>query len=108
MSDLAWNSDENSALEALSGASKQPSELNVEGKVFGQALLADQSCIQAISTAVMSGLSMNTGTPYGSVSRTELTVTKWPAGVLYGPGEMVGKSFDSTTVSVQAKHFKPA
>ena len=69
--------------------------------------LADQSFIQAILTAVMSGLSMNTGTPHGSVSRTELTATKRPAGELYGPGEMVGKSFDSTAASVQAKHFKP-
>ena len=39
MTDLAGNSDENSALEALSRASKQPLELDVEGKRFGQALL---------------------------------------------------------------------
>ena len=107
MTDLAGNSDENLAIETLSGASKQPSELDVEGKRFGQALLADQSFIQAISTAVLSGLSMNTGTPHGSVNRTELTATKRSAGELYGPGVMVGKSFDSTDASVQAKHFRP-
>ena len=107
MTDLAGNSDENVAIETLSGASKQPSELDVEGKRFGQALLADQSFIQAISTAVLSGLSMNTGTPHGSVNRTELTATKRSAGELYGPGVMVGKSFDSTDASVQAKHFRP-
>ena len=105
MTDLAGNSDKNSAIETLSGASKQPSELDVEGKRFGQALLADQSFIQAISTAVLSGLSMNTGTPHGSVNRTELTASKRSAGELYGPGVMVGKSFDSTDASVQAKHF---
>ena len=109
MTDIAGNSGENSAIETLSGASKQPSELDVEGKRFGQALLADQSFIQAISTAVLSGLSMNTGTPHGSVNRPELTVTKRSAGELYGPGVMVGKSFDSTDASVQAKvkHFRP-
>ena len=107
MTDLAGNSDENSAIEALSEASKQPSELDVEGKHFGQALLADQSFIQAISTAVMSGLSMNSGTPHCSVSRTELIATKRPAGVLYGPGEVLGKFFDSTAASVQAKHDFP-
>ena len=50
---------------------------------------------------------MNTGTPHGSVSQTELTATKRPVGVLYGPREMLGKCFDSTAASVQAKHFKP-
>ena len=88
MTDLVGNSDEISTIETLSGASKQPSELDVEGKRFGQALLADQSFIQAISTAVMSGLSMNTGTPHGSVNQTELTATKWPASEFYGPREM--------------------
>ena len=107
MTDLAGNSDENSAIETLSGASKQNSELDVEGKRFGQALLGDQSFIQAISTAVLSGLSMNMGTPHGAVNRTELTATKRPAGELYGPGETVGKSFDFTATSVHAKHFKP-
>ena len=82
MTDLAGNSDENAAIETLSGASKHPSELDVEGKRFGQALLAEQSFIQAIPTAVLSGLSMNTGTPHGSVNRTELTATKWSAGEL--------------------------
>ena len=106
MTDLVVNSDENSAIETLYGASKQPSELDVEDKRFGQALLADQSFIQAISTAVLSGLSINTETPHGSVNRTELTATKRPAGELYDPGVMVGKSFDSTDASVQAKHFK--
>ena len=39
----------------------QPSDLDVEGERFGQALLADQGFIQAISSVVLSGLS--TGTP---------------------------------------------
>jgi len=60
MTDLAGNFEKHLALEVLSGASKQPSEWDVEGKRFGQALLADQSFIQGISTA-MSGLSINTG-----------------------------------------------
>ena len=46
------------------------------------------------------------GVPHGSVSQTELTTTKQPAGELYGPGEVVGKSFDFTAASVQAKHFQ--
>ena len=50
---------------------------------------------------------MNMGRPHGSVSRSELTGAKRPAGELYGPGEMVGKSFDFTAASVQAKYFKP-
>ena len=45
MTNLAGNSDENAALEALSEASKQPLELDVEGKHFGQVLLADQNFI---------------------------------------------------------------
>ena len=50
---------------------------------------------------------MNMGTPHGSINRTELTTTKQSAGELYGPGEMVAKSNDSTAASVQARHFKP-
>ena len=94
MTDLVGNSDENSAIETLSGGSKQLSELHVERTRFGQALLADQSFIRAISTAVMSGLSMNTGTPHGSVNRTELTAANRPTGKLYGPGEMFNAQID--------------
>ena len=77
--------------EVLSGAPRQPSVLAVEGKRCGQALLADQSFIQAISSVVLSGLSANTEKPHGSVNQTETTATKRSVGDLYGPGDMVEK-----------------
>ena len=70
----------------------QPSmDLCVKGKYLGQALLADQGFIQAISAAIVSGLSQSPGKPSGSATRPELPGTKRFGSELDGPGDLVGK-----------------
>ena len=80
-------------------------DLCVEGKYLGQALLADQGFIQAISAAIVSGLSQSAGKPSGSAPRPELPGTKRFGSELDGPGDLVGKSVDSTSATQLCKHF---
>jgi len=93
--------------DLLPQGSSQPSmDLRDEGKRFSQALLADRGFIQAISSAIISGLSEGAGKPHGSATRPELPGTKRSTGELDGPRDLVGKSVDSTSVSQMAKHFR--
>ena len=89
-----------------SGLPQLPSDPDAEGKRCGQTLLDDQSFFQAISSAVLRGLSGNTEKPHGSINHTETTASKRPTGEVYGPGDMVEKSYDSTAASEQTKHFR--
>jgi len=51
-------------------------------------------------------LSESAGKPHGSATCPELPGTKRSAGELDGPGDLVGKSVDSTSTSQMAKHFR--
>ena len=104
MTDPVELTREHSADKAPSGLPREPSD--PESKRFGQALLADQGFIQAISSAVLRGLSGNTGKSHGSISHTETTATKRPTGEVYGPEDIVEKSYDSAATSEQTKHFR--
>ncbi|PFX28269.1 hypothetical protein AWC38_SpisGene6965 [Stylophora pistillata] len=62
--------------------------------------------VQAISSAIVSGLSESAGKPHGSTTRPELPGTKRSASELDGPRDLVEKSVDSTNASQLAKHFR--
>ena len=106
MADKSEKTGENTGDLPSQGPSQPSIDLGVEGKRFGQALLADQGFIQAISAAIVSGLSENAGKPSGSATRPELPETKRSAGELDGPGDLVGNSVDSTSATQLGKHFR--
>ena len=87
------------------GPSQPSLYLGDEGKRFEQALFNDRSFIQAISSAIATGLSESAGKPHGSANRPELTGTKRSDCELDGPGDLVRKSIDSTSTGQLAKHF---
>ena len=99
MSDTSETTGENTSDFPPQESSHPSMDLGDEGKRFGQALLADRGFIQAISSAIA-------GKPHGSATRPELPGTKRSAGELDGPGDLVGKSVDSTSTSRMAKHFR--
>ena len=106
MTDSSEKTGENTSDLPPQGSSQPSMALGDEGKRFGQAPLAERSFIQAICSAIVSGLSESAGKPHGSATRPELPGTKRSAGELDGPGDLVGKSVDYTSASQMAKHFR--
>ena len=65
-------------------------DLGVEGKRFGQALLADRGFIQAISSAIVASSSGSAGKPHGSAARPELPVSGGNRGIAMVGRELYG------------------